>query len=395
MRILWNKEIEDINNTGYLNEQVSITDALIENFYNEILTEEEKGLLNLVFQKNPSQEELNKLLKSWDIEVKGGHKSLLLAYIMKIHPNLKFSDYERPRLKGLLNFFRFKNLKTISHYTKIGKALNNSGIEPLIIKGGAMKYLRSDLPRIMGDIDILVPEKYFMKSVNIATSLGYTYEKFDIHSVDLHERNSEEGAIDLHRYIYMDTGKDKSFIKDLFNRATAQNVFGVQSLVPCLEDLCFITLVNLSRNLRDKTSQAGLLYALFDCKFLIENKPDFNWRIVKENARKTGTEVQINFAMKFIEKVSKNILPREFFQGMPFEKETNEYSNMVMFNRFYLEDIRTKCRQMKLKEVFKTPSQWKDYLILKPKYAYLKLLKKHPKMIELFIKDLRGKNGNK
>ncbi len=50
-------------------------------------------------------------------------------------------------------------MKTIAHYTKIGKALNKNGIEPLILKGGAMKYLRQELPRVMNDIDIVIPEK--------------------------------------------------------------------------------------------------------------------------------------------------------------------------------------------------------------------------------------------
>ena len=36
-----------------------------------------------------------------------------------------------------------------------------------------------------------------------------------------------------------------------------------------------------------------------------------------------------------------------------------------------------------------------DYLKYKPKYALLKLLRGHPKLISLLIKDLRGKNDNK
>ena len=207
------------------------------------------------------------------------------------------------------------------------------------------------------------------------------------------EIGSDGGAIDLHRYILMDTGKEKAFLEGLFKRSGYKNVFGVQTHVPSNEDLLFITLVNLARNLREKTSQAGLLYALFDCKFLIESKSDFNWNIVRENAQKTGVEVQMNFVIKFIEKISKNVLPVEIQNNMLFEKETNEYSNMVMFNRFYLEEIRTKCRQMKISNIIKNPAEWKDYIFLKPKYMALKTLKKHPKLIELFIKDLRGKNA--
>ena len=93
-------------------------------------------------------------------------------------------------------------MKTIAHYTKIGKALNKNGIEPLILKGGAMKYLRQELPRVMNDIDIVIPEKDFMKCADIISNLGYTYEKIDIHSIDFHDENGE-GTVDLHKFVYM------------------------------------------------------------------------------------------------------------------------------------------------------------------------------------------------
>lgn len=394
MQYLWNKEIEDLSKSGYMKNNISITDALIENFYYEILKPEEQRLLTMCFDENPTQEDLNELLKVWDIEVKGSAKSLMLSYLMKHHPHLKFTEYEAPRLKGLLTHTRFSNLKIIAHYTKIGKALNAQGIIPMILKGGAMKFLRPDLPRIMGDIDALIPEKDFMKSAEIAVSLGYEYSKVDIHAIDLHEKGQENGILDIHRFIYMETGKETLWLKDLYKRAEEKIIFNVKTLLPSNEDLLFILLTNLAKNLRNKTSQAGLLYSLFDCKFLIENKPNFDWNIVKENAKKTKTEFQVNFAIKFINKISKNIIPQNILENKLFEKEMNEYSNMVMFKRFYLEDIRTKCRSMKIKEVIKTPKLWKDYILLKPKYQLLKMLIKHPKLIEIFIKDLKTKNYN-
>lgn len=392
MAVLWNKEIEEVKNSGYLRGNISITDALIENFYNEILTAEEKDLLEISFKTNPTQEELNELLKKWDIEKKDASKSLMLAYFIKMHPHLRFTSYEEPRLKGLLNFFRFRNLKTIAHYTKIGKALNKNGIEPIILKGGAMKFLRSDLPRVMNDIDIVIPEKDFIRGADIISELGYSYEKIDIHSIDFHDFNGE-GTVDLHKFVYMGTGFEKNFLEGLFKRAHFEMVFGVKTFVPSNEDMVFVALVNLAKNLRDKTSQAGLLYVLYDCKFLLEISENFDWNIVKENARKTKTEVQINFAIKFIDKISSEILPNEIKQNMPFEKETNDYSRIVMYKRFYLEDIRTKCRALKLKEVLKSPKQWGEYLTLKPKYIILKSFRNYPKLISLVTGEY--KNANK
>lgn len=391
-QILYRKEIEDIKDSGYLSKDINITDALIENFYNEILKDDEKMILKLAFSEHPVQEDLDKLLKIWDIEVKGSAKSLMLAYIMKMYPEMKFTTYEEPRLKGLLNFFKFNNLGKIAHYKKIVKVLNNAGIVPMILKGGAMKFLRPELPRIMGDIDILVPEKDFIKSADLACTIGYTYSKVDVHAIDLHKPDSEEGILDIHKFIYMETGHEKKLLKNLYKRAEEKDVFGVKSLVPSNEDMLFISLVNLARNLRNKTSQAGLIFTIFDCKFLQNSKPDFDWNIVIENAKLTHTEVQLNFALKFIKQIAENILPENISNGKLFEKETQEYSNMVMYNRFYLEDLRTKCRALKFGQLFKEPKLIGEYIKIKTKYFALKLIRKHPVLIEKLIKDLKTRN---
>jgi len=390
MSVLWKKEIDEIRSTGYMKNNISITDALIENFYHEIMKDEEKALMKLVFEKNPKQEELDELLKKWDIEVKKIEKNLLLSYFMKYHPELKFTSYEAPRLKGLLQNVRFKNMQIVSHFVKIVKKLNENNIIPMVLKGGAMKFLRPELPRIMGDIDILVKDKYFMKSIRLAGSLGYYYEKLYSHSVDLHDPKTRKNAIDLHKFIYLKTGCDKKFIPNLWKRAVKHNVFGVSAYVPSNEDMVFISLVNLAKNLRDKTSQSGLLYTLFDCNYFI-NQPDFNWNIVKENAKMAHAEIPMNFAMKFMNRISSNIIPKEIQNNMPFERETNDYSNVVMYDRFYLEDMRKHSRALKIEDTIKNPELWGEYIKLKPKYYALKQLRNHPRLIETFIKDLKTK----
>ena len=195
----------------------------------------------------------------------------------------------------------------------------------MILKGGAMKFLRPELPRIMGDIDILVPDNVFMKSAKIACSLGYVFYDIYSHSIDIHKPDSDSGVLDIHRFIFIGTGHERKLLKNLFKRSREENVFGVKTLIPSNEDMMFISLVNLARNLREKTSQAGLIYTIFDCKFLQESKPDFDWEIVKENARLTKTEVQMNFAIKFLMRISKNIFPEALQSDVLFEKETIEY----------------------------------------------------------------------
>ena len=243
-----------------------LTNIILDGFKYEVITKSDELLLNLIFSEKTTQENLDKFLNEWDIEVMGGHKALMLAYFMKLHPELKFTDYVAPRLKGLLQFLRFQNMRLISHYTKIGNELKRNGIEFLIFKGGCIKHLRPDFPRVMGDIDILVHEKDYIKAGKIVEQMGYD-TSWDIHSVDIHLKDSKEGIMDIHKYIIMLSENEKAFIPDLFKRAKKENVFGIEALVPCNEDLLFISLVNMVRNLRNKTSYAGIPYTLFDCNF--------------------------------------------------------------------------------------------------------------------------------
>ena len=230
-----------------------LTNIILDGFKFEVLTKSDELLLNLIFSNKTTQEDLDKFLSQWDIEVVGGHKALMLAYFMKMHPELKFSEYTAPRLRGLIQFYRFQNMKLISHYTKICNELKKANIDFLIFKGGCMKHLRPEFPRVMGDIDILVKEKDYKKAGKIIEKMGYD-TSWDIHSIDIHPAGSEEGIMDIHKYIIMQSEKEKEFMPVLFKRATKQSVFGVEALVPCNEDLVFITLVNMVRNLRNKTS---------------------------------------------------------------------------------------------------------------------------------------------
>ncbi len=365
----------------------NIADLLIEGFKSELMNDNDRNLINMIFSSNPTQEKLDLFLQKWDIEAVGGSKALMLAYFMKLHPELKFSEYVGPRLSGLLRFYKFQNMKLISHYTKICNELKKKNIAPLILKGGAIKHLRPEFPRVMGDIDVLVRENEYQKAGKIAEEMGYDCA-WDIHSVDLHPKNSEEGIMDIHKCVYMNTGFERNINEDLFNRAKKEKVFGIETLVPSNEDLLFISLVNMTRNLANKTSWHGVLFTLFDVKHLIESKPNFEWNIVIENARKTKTEIQICFATKFINNIVPNLLPENIQKEALFNKEINDYCVLLMYQRFFLWNMKQKSHNLKIKDIFKNFSNFIEYLKLKPKYFFLKLFifRKNPKLAKLILK---------
>lgn len=357
-----------------------VSDVLINQFRQEFIKQDDEKLMNLVFAPNVSQADFDNFIKDWDIEVEGGHKALLLSYFMKMHPEINIPPYTKPRLNGLLQFYRFQNMKLISHFKKICSALKEANIDILILKGGAMKHLRPEFSRTMGDIDILVHTKDFNKSKKIVEKLGYWYEEYP-HSVDLHKGESQEGILDIHHKIDMLTGVEERINNDLFERASKETVFGIKDIkVPSREDMVFIALVNLAKNLTLKHSSAGLLYTLFDCKFLIDSKPDFDWDVIKQNAVKTKTETKIFMAINFINRIVPTLLPENIKYNEFFAKEFKDYFILLVYDRFFISDLREKSHQLKIQNAIKNAKSFKSYLKFRLKYLWYKrkMIRKNP-----------------
>ena len=142
------------------------------------------------------------------------------------------------------------------------------------------------------------------------------------------------------------------------------------------------------RNLTNKTSIKGLLYALLDVEFLLNSKKDFNWNIVIENAKKTKTEFQLYLATKYINKIVPDLLPEKLKRTAPFEKEVKDYCTLLMYQRFFLWQMKTKGHNMKIKDAFCSWDNFVEYIKLKPKYFVLKLaiFRKNPVMARAILR---------
>jgi len=378
--------IKDLLVSRRLENPNEIVDAVIQLFYDKTIHPSDQALLNLAFDKELTQNALNEFLQKFDIECFGSDKALLLSYVMKMHPQLKFDAYTGPRLEGLLRYFRFKNLELISHYTKIGKALNAAGIKPMILKGGAMKYLRPELSRAMGDIDILLQtQKEYKHALKIVKELGYDYED-EGHSVDLHLPGSDAGIVDIHQYIELGIHYNHQFLQRLFKRASLKTIWGVETWLPCTEDMLFIGITNLVKNLNASTSIQGILYTLFDFEFLKKFKPNFNWQMVLDNIRATHSEQHMYTAMKFANKIVPNILPQLLTEDKHFEKYIHNICNENIFYAFYVYDVRTECKKLRLKNALKSWHDFKHYFQVEGQHFFTKRIMKSQFLINFFLK---------
>lgn len=388
--IFWKREIEEIKKTGFLDNNTTISDALIKNFYTNTLNAEDKILINLMLSKKPQQKDLENLLKIWDIEIKHETKSLILSYILKNNPSLRATKYEEPRLKGLFLNQRFKNLQILTHFKKITQELNNQKIKPLMLNNGLMKFICPNFPRYINDIDLLIEDKNWIKSAKIIKKLGYIFKKLNNQTFVIYEnKNTNHGILDIHKNILTDIENHKKLTKNILKRAKVKKFYSTEILTPSYEDFLFIKLISISNNIRSNMNSPDLIYKIADCKFLIENKTNFKWKILIQNTKLTGTEIEINLAIKFINKISQDIIPKAIEQSILFEKKVYEYSRATIFKNYYYKDLQKECRQLKIYNAIKKPKLLKNYIFLKTKYKLLRLLDNHPKLIKLFIKDFR------
>lgn len=311
---------------------------ILERIAEETLSSAERELLQLAMAEKPLQQQLEAFLAGWDIEDAPIAEPMLLSYLMKMHPELSFPETIRPRLAGLLNFSRYQFLNLVGHFGTFTRALKAEGIEFLIMKGGAMKALRPDFPRWMGDIDILVPEKDYHKAEEVAVKCGYSVSH-SIQSMDLSQNG--QGFLDVHRYVLIFTGKERTINEDLFKRSLLTRVFSVETRMPSREDLLFLILVNLVRNLADASSQDSILYSFYDVKFLLEQQDGhpFDWSVVHENAVKTGARAHLVLAARFLNGVVPGLFPEDKLNS-PGEDAVQRLKTWVAYRRYILMDER-------------------------------------------------------
>lgn len=354
---------------------------VVRRFYDQYVTERDRTLLNIVFHKTPTQACLDEALKVCDIEVIGSSKSLMLSYFMREHPELDFPCYVRPRLQGLIDFYRFANIRTLSHFSKIGKALNDHNIPMILFKGAAMKTLRPGFSRPMGDVDIIIPAEHMSQAVLCCKQLGYHDAMTgSSNAVDIHTANNE-GAVDIHTSIMKDIKNTYSFHKGLWLRSRELETFGVRVFMPCNEDLLFIVLLNLTKNLREKSSINGLFYALLDAKFLLQDTPDFDWNIVKQNMSDTGTELPVRLAADFMNSLVPGIIP-DVESHLALSPEIEDYCNQILFDEDYFNKRREFCQAIRVVDLKNYPWHYCKIII---KFLLLKRLRKYPSFVRWYL----------
>lgn len=362
--------------------QYNPVQQVVQRLYDQYVSAQDQALLDMVFDPMPTQEALDACMQKADIEVLGGGKAILLSYLMHDHPELKLNAYAGPRISGLLRYYRFANVETLAHFARLGKAFNQAGIAMLLFKGGAMKALRPALSRPMGDVDILVHKADLQQAVNIAESMGYEHTRGEsCHAVNLH--NDRLDPMDVHYSIFDPDGRDLTqFHAGLFQRATARRAFGIEVLFPSHEDLYFLVMTNLTKNLRQRQSLGNIYFALCDCRYLLADKKDFDWDIVRQNITASGRQLETRFAAEFMNAIVPGIVP-DMDEHFPLTHEATAFARQIIFDENHFLQRQAAAQAIRVVELKNHPWRYGKQIV---KFLLLKKLRKSPRFVEWYLR---------
>jgi len=308
---------------------------------------------------------------------------VLLYYIDKLYPgSVPPAILSGRQVSSALNGCRKDNMRLMSEFSKISGVLDRKGIGCMPIKGGAIKAMLPSVPRLMADIDMLVQESDFKAALSEVRSLGYTYV-LDVHSADVYGSERDKNVLDIHKYVMMNTGEERNITADLFRRASRACVFGVDAFLPSAEDLVFILLVTDARNIVDGKNPAGIVTSILDISYLVSGKTDFDWDIVFENARRSGSLSMLRFVGSLLDGIFPGLVP-------DFSSDEIEYAGFckrLCYKRYCLVPLQIESHRLSVANLFKHPSTVLSFFKVRPKYTFLKLFRNNCKFIDLYLKS--------
>jgi hypothetical protein len=328
--------------TSFLKEEVNIG-------------EKDKLLIRLSFADIVAPDDLVNLLSDYDIENARLDFNLLLAYLLKKYPDLGFPKEIVPRLEGVIRFFQYKNATLLHAFKEVGAQLNLKKIPILLIKGILMRYINPNEPRLMFDVDFIVPEKDYEEAVQTAVETGFTVKLVCQHSTDLVK---DTAALDVHYLFMHETDRaGAAIIKEMFARAKNTTAFGIDVLIPALEDWMIVVLTNAYHNVvvEPPSATAKEFFYFYDIAKIIKSNKDLNWDVMLNTAAKAGILYQIRTILDFFDEIVPGMLPSDLFAKIAQYKKIGEAkikrdiiarnSNKLRYDQWRVK--LSKCRSLK------------------------------------------------
>lgn len=262
-----------------------------ERYAEDLLTEKEKRLMQLLFHGGATQQDIALFTDGMDVDTENCDYMLMLSYLGRSMDWQWFPKEAIPRLQGLHRYYQVRNAMGIKGLLAQIEELQAADIPVMLLKGMAMRhYYAEGIPRIMSDMDLLVPEDKFEQAVHILCAGGREAKPeadWSRHILD------GPASIDLHKWFFKHHGEKN---ENIWERAISIDFYGKKVYVPSPEDMFVHQLDTRARAILDSEAEKRRMRWLFDCRKIC-TKAAFDWKIVMQRIKQFDAEVTAYFML--------------------------------------------------------------------------------------------------
>lgn len=256
------------------------------------MTAREKRLMEVLFQGGATEQDISLFTEGLDVDTESSDYMLMLSYLGISNGWKWFPEEIIPRLKGLHRYYQARNVMGIKGLLAQLDLLLKAGIPVMLIKGMAIRYHYAvGVPRIMSDMDLLVPEEQFERAVSLLCANGA--ERGLVTQYSIHILNGIS-SIDLHRWFFKHC---KNGLKNVWERAIPIDFYGRRIYVPSPEDMFVHQLDTRARAIFVFEAEARRMRWLYDCK-MIGMRGGFDWELVMQRIQEFSVENTTYFMLK-------------------------------------------------------------------------------------------------
>lgn len=308
-----------------------------------MLDKREQLLLRLLFSGKPyTESDISVLLKDLDLDKEHMEYPLMLSILAIRNDWRYFPEKIRPRLSGINQAARLRNIYGVPWLKERLKYLEDAGIQVMLLKGMAMRaYYAPEFPRQMADFDLAVPEDSFTKAQEVLLrSIGS--ESPDL--VNLHADHITDGQeknMDLHKWVF----KTGAANNEIWDKAVSVNYHGAKVSVPDAVDMVLHIVDSKGRDEMIDMQPERRMKWVFDMRCIISKAGSWDWESVVKRA---GTFNSMNlmkmmmpeFSEVFPDVLSKEELEKYFPQDKEYLKWHNKIVKMNENSRIFSEYLR-------------------------------------------------------
>jgi hypothetical protein len=341
-------------------------------------------LLRLIAEKEFQLELFSELVADINFEEKSIKFLLILSLFCQKHGWRNVPPHLLPRMKGIVQFFRYQNASLYANFWKIGKELGGMGCPIFLLKQAAIRAMDDEsLPRCMKKIDFFVPEDFHEIAIKATENCEFAVSWATDRETEV---SNGSYAFGIHHSVF--PRKNWTVGEKLITlRAKGMVTFSTEVLCPCREDLLLLTLSDVYETAISAENHTGADWWMYECIETM-NVPNFNWPMFFEMARRLGIFYEVAILLNALVARSSVQIPEKFF-GKYIQCHENEKDAKRLVEGIVLHGTTIKKREYKnlAAQPLRTFVDFRNRCAAKIRYLLWKALAKFPQFHILLLKS--------